>query len=46
MRLWALLHDKIRAQYLRDAGFAEAGTRRELDGPGIIIKEQLWHAGL
>ena len=44
MRIWALENDAIRTKYLRDAGFAEAGMRRELDGPGIVIPEQLWHS--
>jgi ribosomal protein S18 acetylase RimI-like enzyme len=46
MRIWALEKDAIRNRYLRDAGFAEAGMRRELDGPGITIPEQLWHTSL
>lgn len=46
MRLWALEKDRVRAQYLSDAGFAEAGMRRELDGPGIVIPEVLWHSSL
>jgi GNAT superfamily N-acetyltransferase len=46
MRIWALEKDAIRTRYLRDAGFAEAGMRRELDGPGIVIPEQLWHTSL
>ncbi len=46
MRLWALEKDKVRSDYLRSVGFAEAGMRRELDGPGITIPEQLWHATL
>lgn len=46
MRIWALEKDAIRARYLREAGFAEAGMRRELDGPGITIPEQLWHTSL
>ena len=28
------------------AGFAEAGMRRELDGPGLTIPEKLWLAFL
>ena len=46
MRIWALENDSIRNKYLREAGFAEAGMRRELDGPGIMIPEQLWHTSL
>ncbi len=46
MRIWSLEKDVIRAQYLREAGFAEAGMRRELDGPGIVIPEVLWHTSL
>ena len=46
MRVWALEKDVVRAQYLREAGFAEAGMRRELDGPGIVIPEVLWHTSL
>lgn len=46
MRIWALEKDAVRTRYLRDAGFAEAGMRRELDGPGITIPEQLWRTSL
>jgi len=46
MRLWALEKDRVRAEFLRGAGFAEAGMRRELDGPGILIPEVLWHSAL
>lgn len=46
MRLWALEKDRVRADYLSSAGFAEAGMRRELDGPGISIPEQLWQTDL
>ncbi|MDN4473617.1 GNAT family N-acetyltransferase [Demequina zhanjiangensis] len=46
MRLWALEKDRVRVDFLRMAGFAEAGMRRELDGPGITIPEQLWHTDL
>ncbi len=46
MRLWALEKDKVRSDYLRSVGFAEAGMRRELEGPGITIPEQLWRATL
>ncbi len=46
MRLWALEHDSVRSEFLQSAGFAEAGMRRELDGPGIVIPEKLWHTDL
>ncbi len=46
MRLWALEQDTVRSTFLQSAGFAEAGMRRELDGPGITIPEQLWHTDL
>ena len=46
MKLWSLSSDSVRTRFLRSAGFAEAGMVRELDGPGIGIPEQLWHASL
>lgn len=46
MKLWSLSNDKVRAGFLRSAGFGEAGMTRELDGPGIAISEKLWHASL
>jgi GNAT superfamily N-acetyltransferase len=46
MKLWSLSNDKVRAGFLRDAGFGEAGMTRALDGPGIEINERLWHASL
>ncbi|WP_084127147.1 GNAT family N-acetyltransferase [Demequina sp. NBRC 110054] len=46
MRLWALERDPVRSEFLETAGFAQAGMRRELDGPGITIPEQLWHTDL
>ncbi|WNM23391.1 GNAT family N-acetyltransferase [Demequina capsici] len=46
MRLWSLEKDRVRVDFLKMAGFAEAGMRRELDGPGITIPEQLWHTDL
>lgn len=46
MRIWALEKDSVRSEYLRSVGFAESGMRRELDGPGITIPEQLWHAAV
>lgn len=45
-RIWSLEKDVIRSDYLREAGFAEAGMRRELDGPGIVIPEVLFHTSL
>jgi len=46
MRIWALADDAVRATFLSSAGFGLAGMTRELDGPGIAIPEQLWHASL
>ena len=46
MKLWSLSNDAIRTGFLREAGFAESGMVRELDGPGIAIEEKLWHASL
>ncbi|MCB2413710.1 GNAT family N-acetyltransferase [Demequina sp. TTPB684] len=46
MKIWALDRDVVRANFLADAGFGEAGMRRELDGPGLTIPEKLWHASL
>lgn len=46
IRLWSLERDVVRNEFLRSAGFAEAGMRRELEGPGIPIPEQLWRASL
>ncbi len=46
MKIWSLERDAVRADFLAGAGFAEAGMRRELDGPGLTIPEKLWHAFL
>lgn len=46
MRTWALENDRVRSEYLVAAGFALTGMRRDLEGPGIEIPEQLWHTSL
>jgi len=46
MKLWTLSNDKVRAGFLKSAGFGESGMVRELDGLGIAIEERLWHASL
>ena len=46
MRMWTLANDTVRADFLTAAGFGDAGMARELDGPGIMIPERLWHASL
>ena len=44
VRTWALEGDDAREAFLRQAGFAEGGVVRTLEGPGGNIKEKLWRA--
>ena len=46
MKLWCLERDAVRAEFLQAAGFGEAGMRRELEGPGLVVPEKLWQASL
>jgi GNAT superfamily N-acetyltransferase len=46
IRTWALEMDDARVAFLRQAGFAEGGVIRTLEGPQGDLVEKLWRAEL